>query len=143
MSTIIPEGASLRQAIEWINDELQAGKNRYTVVNDGIYRFDLNPIQSEFVTNLYIHQNLSSFPSDNFDFEDDDVTVNQTEVEFEVCPFYEDSFFGDKSLDDMISNRIEVSYSPDQNIIMLSTDTGEIYIRPEAILKIAERLKSR
>jgi len=55
MALIMPPGDNLRNAVVWITEELNSTeRDRIKVVNEAIFRFDLNPLQSDFIMNLYI-----------------------------------------------------------------------------------------
>lgn len=55
MSTIIPEGESIRKAVKWISDNLQEDPNQsiQKLVNEAMLRFNLSPKDSEFLINFY------------------------------------------------------------------------------------------
>lgn len=55
MTTISPEGESLRKAVKWISGELQedANKSLQKLVNEAVLRFDLSPKDSVFLTEFY------------------------------------------------------------------------------------------
>jgi len=55
MTTIMPEGEAIRRAIKWISGELQENPNKsiHILVNDAVSRFDLSPIEAEFLTEFY------------------------------------------------------------------------------------------
>jgi len=55
MTTIMPDGESIRKAVKWISCELQEnpGKSRQKLINDAIMRFDLSPKDAEFLTEFY------------------------------------------------------------------------------------------
>jgi hypothetical protein len=55
MTTIMPDGESIRKAVKWISDELQEdpNKSRQKLINEAILRFDLSPKDSEFLTNFH------------------------------------------------------------------------------------------
>lgn len=55
MSNIMPEGERLRNAVKWISGqreeypEMPVGK----LINEAIMRFDLNPLEANFLLNFY------------------------------------------------------------------------------------------
>jgi len=59
MSTIIPQGEKLKQAVQWISEKRKEnpGINHVTLVNDASFRFDLSPKDSEFLLRLVKNDN--------------------------------------------------------------------------------------
>ena len=59
MTTIMPEGESIRKAVKWISGELQDNPNKslQKLVNDAVMRFDLSPKDAEFLTSFYRKEN--------------------------------------------------------------------------------------
>ncbi len=55
MTTIMPEGDSIRKAVKWISDMLQEapGKSVQKLVNEAVLRFDLSPKEALFLTEFY------------------------------------------------------------------------------------------
>jgi hypothetical protein len=55
MTTIVPDSAHLKQAVEWISDQRKEDESTSikSLINNAIIRFDLNPKQSEFLINFY------------------------------------------------------------------------------------------
>lgn len=55
MSTILPQGESLRRAVKWIAEQLKAhpDANPLKYVNEAISQFDLTPKDSDFLINMY------------------------------------------------------------------------------------------
>ena len=55
MTTIMPEGETIRRAVKWISGELQEDPNNsiQILVNDAVLRFDLSPKEAEFLTEFY------------------------------------------------------------------------------------------
>ncbi len=55
MSTILPEGESIRKAVKWVSDQLKEHPDSRVqkLVNQAITRFDLSPKDSEFLINFY------------------------------------------------------------------------------------------
>lgn len=51
MTTIIPEGDNLRNAIKWISEMIQCGvqKSKMTLINEASLQFDLKPADQEFL----------------------------------------------------------------------------------------------
>lgn len=58
MSTIMPEGDAVKNAIKWISEHVkedpQANLNK--LVNEAIFKFDLSPKQGQFMINFYNEQ---------------------------------------------------------------------------------------
>ena len=77
------------------------------------------------------------------DDDTDDVVPGQTEIIFEECKFYEETSFYNP-LETTITPRLSVSYSSEQQFVMLIADNGaEINVRPETITKIYEFLQEK
>lgn len=55
MTTIMPEGETIRKAIKWISSELQedANKSIPKLVNEAALRFDLSPNDTTFLMGFY------------------------------------------------------------------------------------------
>lgn len=55
MSTIMPEGESIRKAIKWISEQLQENPEEKVqkFVHQAITRFDLSPKDANFLLNFY------------------------------------------------------------------------------------------
>ncbi|HVO67399.1 MAG TPA: hypothetical protein VMT12_13065 [Syntrophales bacterium] len=55
MTTIMPEGESIRKAVKWISGELQDDPNKpiKKLINNAVLRFDLSPKDAEFLTEFY------------------------------------------------------------------------------------------
>ncbi|MFQ5485685.1 MAG: hypothetical protein ACE5IR_13510 [bacterium] len=55
MSTILPEGASIRRAVKWISEQIQdnPGQNVQKFVNEAIAMFDLSPKDADFLVHFY------------------------------------------------------------------------------------------
>jgi hypothetical protein len=55
MTTIIPEGDNLRNAVKWISEMVQSGaqKPKMTLINEASLRFDLKPADQEFLMRCY------------------------------------------------------------------------------------------
>jgi len=52
--TMQPEGDNLRKAVKWISETLkyEPGKSRATVIQEACLKFDLTPMDSEYLANL-------------------------------------------------------------------------------------------
>ena len=52
MTTIQPEGDSLRKAVKWIAEEQKAGatKTRRQLMDEACLKFNLNPMEAEYLT---------------------------------------------------------------------------------------------
>lgn len=57
MTTILPEGKQLRQAVEWIEEYLQEGKDIKTLLKDVGMRFNLGPQEERQLYRLYLEKN--------------------------------------------------------------------------------------
>ncbi|MDY6910675.1 MAG: hypothetical protein SWC40_12170 [Thermodesulfobacteriota bacterium] len=55
MSTVMPEGETIRKAVKWVSDNLEEDPCRSVkkLVNEAIVRFDLSPVDSEFLIRFY------------------------------------------------------------------------------------------
>lgn len=55
MTSIQPEGESMRRAIRFVSDALRDDPDRVLapVIDEAALRFDLNPKQTEYLTNFY------------------------------------------------------------------------------------------
>jgi hypothetical protein len=55
MTTIMPEGDAIRNAVKWISGQLQndANKSLKKLVNDAVSRFDLSPKEADFLIEFY------------------------------------------------------------------------------------------
>jgi len=55
MTTIMPEGESIRKALKWISCYLEENpdSNIVELVNNAILRFDLSPKEAEFLIHFY------------------------------------------------------------------------------------------
>ena len=58
MSTVLPEGESIRKAVQWISEQIQdrPDDNVQKFVNEAIARFDLSPKDADFLINFYRSQ---------------------------------------------------------------------------------------
>jgi hypothetical protein len=52
--SIQPEGENLRKAVKWISETLkyEKGKSRAEVIQEACLKFDLTPMDSEYLTHL-------------------------------------------------------------------------------------------
>ena len=55
MTTIMPEGEAIRNAVKWISGKLQEDPNKshQKLINEAVLRFDLSPKDAEFLTEFY------------------------------------------------------------------------------------------
>lgn len=55
MTTIMPEGESVKKAIRWVSERIQEEPQRSvkSIINEAILRFDLSPKDSEFLIKFY------------------------------------------------------------------------------------------
>jgi hypothetical protein len=55
MSSILPEGTSLRKAVQWISKMREEGKTPLpTLVDQACVRFNLSPKDAEFLNRFFI-----------------------------------------------------------------------------------------
>ncbi len=61
MSTVMPDGESSRKAIRWISSHLETGGERklWTLINEAITRFDLNPFEAQKLIRFYKSRDMS------------------------------------------------------------------------------------
>ena len=54
MSTIMPQGESIRRAVKWVAEQLDENPQASiaTLVNEASLRFDLNPQEQHFLMNF-------------------------------------------------------------------------------------------
>jgi len=55
MSTIMPEGDDVRNAIKWVSSNLEENSNQpiSKLVEKAVFKFDLSPADSEFLLNFF------------------------------------------------------------------------------------------
>jgi hypothetical protein len=55
MSSQLPEGEELRRAVKWVSGNLleDPGQPVGPLVQEAIFRFDLSPLDAEFLTGFY------------------------------------------------------------------------------------------
>jgi len=55
MSTILPQGTALKKALSWISENLKSSREAAIdiLINDAVFRFDLNPKESDFLYHFY------------------------------------------------------------------------------------------
>ncbi|MBN1106782.1 MAG: hypothetical protein JXL84_25490 [Deltaproteobacteria bacterium] len=55
MSTIMPQGENIRQAVKWISAELQEdpGKRIRGLIQEACLRFNLSPLEEEYLVSFY------------------------------------------------------------------------------------------
>jgi hypothetical protein len=58
MATIMPEGESIRKAVKWVDESRQSepGKNVASLVHEACVKFDLSPLEGEFLQKLFKKQ---------------------------------------------------------------------------------------
>lgn len=72
---------------------------------------------------------------------EDDLTLVQTQLIFEICKFDEVTLFGE-SLDSMVTHKLKVEYSPQQNFIALTDDKGSIFcLRLSTLMEVIHKIK--
>ncbi len=56
MATIMPEGEEIKKAIKWISENLESKKKEQslqTLVEKAVFKFDLSPVDAEFLTGFF------------------------------------------------------------------------------------------
>ncbi len=53
MSQMQPEGEEIRKAIKWISDNLNEGKTKSKLIEEAALKFDLSPMQTDFLVNFF------------------------------------------------------------------------------------------
>ncbi len=55
MSTMMPAGDDIRKAVKWISENLEANpeQSRIKLIEQAVFRFDLSPIDTEFLMNFF------------------------------------------------------------------------------------------
>ncbi|NCC25764.1 MAG: hypothetical protein EOM25_11325 [Deltaproteobacteria bacterium] len=53
MSTIIPEGKNLRNALAWVEEGLKEGKRLDILLTEAGMRFNLAPLEDQFLAKFY------------------------------------------------------------------------------------------
>ena len=55
MTTVQPEGESLRKAVKWISEEEKAGspKSRQQLIDAASLKFNLTPMEAEYLTRSF------------------------------------------------------------------------------------------
>ena len=55
MTTIQPEGESLRKAVQWISEEKKAGSTRthQQLLDSACLKFNLNPVEAEYLARSF------------------------------------------------------------------------------------------
>jgi len=58
VTTILPEGESLRKAVRWISEQLEEKPNasKQKLISEAAFRFDLTPNEVEFLVRFYKEQ---------------------------------------------------------------------------------------
>ena len=51
--SVQPEGEEIRKAIKWISDNLEEGKSKSKLIEEAALKFDLSPIQADFLLNFF------------------------------------------------------------------------------------------
>jgi len=59
--SIVPEGEALRNAIKWISEERECrpDEKMNVLINQACIRFDLSPVDSEFIFRFYKKESTS------------------------------------------------------------------------------------
>ena len=55
MSAVMPSGEDIRRAVKWISDNLEATPEqaRMKLVETAVFKFDLSPLDTEFLINFF------------------------------------------------------------------------------------------
>ena len=56
MATIMPEGEEIKKAIKWVSENLEGkkqGQSLETLVEKAVFKFDLSPVDAEFLTGFF------------------------------------------------------------------------------------------
>ncbi len=55
MAGQLPEGENLRRAVKWISSHLEddPDQNRFPLIEQAVFKFDLSPKDGEFLYNFY------------------------------------------------------------------------------------------
>jgi hypothetical protein len=58
MATIMPEGESIRKAVKWVDECRQSdpGKNMTGLIHEACVKFDLSPLEAEFLQKFFKKQ---------------------------------------------------------------------------------------
>ncbi len=71
MSTLTPQGEDIRKAVKWISENLATDpeQSRTKLIEEAVFKFDLSPLEAEFLLNFFRKQitgdPLSSQNDDN------------------------------------------------------------------------------
>jgi hypothetical protein len=55
MTTVMPQGESLKRAIKWVSGYLKEDPDteKFSIIQDAVLRFDLSPKDEQFLYNFY------------------------------------------------------------------------------------------
>lgn len=53
MATIMPESENVQKAIKWVSTNLEENKPLPKLVEQAVFKFDLSPKDTEFLTNFF------------------------------------------------------------------------------------------
>ncbi len=53
MTTVMPEGKRVRDALQWISDQGKESENQDKLVQDAVFRFNLTPKEEEYLYHLF------------------------------------------------------------------------------------------
>jgi hypothetical protein len=58
VATIMPEGESIRKAVKWIDEcrQSEPAKKMAALIHEACIKFDLSPIEAEFLQNFFKKQ---------------------------------------------------------------------------------------
>ena len=60
MHDMLPDGEDLRRAVKWVSGHLreEPGRPVGPLVQEAIFRFDLSPLDAEFLTGLFSREKM-------------------------------------------------------------------------------------
>jgi hypothetical protein len=72
MTTILPKGEKVKQAIKWISEERQENKggDLFKLINDASMKFDLSPNEGDFLITFFCNAKKDQNPADLLKEED-------------------------------------------------------------------------
>jgi hypothetical protein len=53
MTTIMPDSEQVQKAIKWVSANLEEGKSLQKLVEQAVFKFDLSPKDTDFLTNFF------------------------------------------------------------------------------------------
>jgi hypothetical protein len=66
MTNIMPTGDDIRRAVKWISENLEANpcQSRMKLIEQAVFKFDLSPVDAEFLMNFTANQGDGSKKGD-------------------------------------------------------------------------------